>query len=69
MRNRVNEVVELRMAPNWLSGSVVATITDPDFDVPTTVAAQGSRLYAVNARFNTPPTPDTEYDIVLVDGR
>lgn len=69
VRNRVNEVVELRMAPNWLSGSVVATITDPDFDVPTTVAAQGSRLYAVNARFNTPPTPDTEYDIVLVDGR
>ena len=69
VRNRSNEVVVLRMASDWHAATPVRTITDPDFDVPTTVAAQGSRLYAVNARFNTPPTPDTEYDIVLVDGR
>lgn len=69
VRNRSNEVVELTMSPTWLSASVVGTVTDPDFDVPTTLALQGSRLYAVNARFSTPPTPDTEYDIVLVDGR
>lgn len=69
VRNRSNEIVELRMSADWLSGTVVGTVSDPDFDVPTTLAAQGSRLYAVNARFNTPPTPDTEYDIVLVDGR
>lgn len=69
VRNRSNAIVELRMSPDWLSGAVVDTVTDPDFDVPTTLAAQGSRVYAVNARFNTPPTPDTTYDIVLVDGR
>ena len=69
VRNRSNEIVELQMAPDWQSATPVATITDPDFDVPTTVALQGSRLYAVNARFTTPPTPDTEYDVVLVDGR
>jgi sugar lactone lactonase YvrE len=69
VRNRSNAVVELRMSPDWLSAAVVGTVTDPDFDVPTTLAAQGSRLYAVNARFSTPPTPDTTYDIVLVDGR
>ena len=69
VRNRSNEIVELRMSPDFLSATAVDTLTDPDFSVPTTIALQGSRLYAVNARFGTPPTPDTEYDIVLVDGR
>jgi sugar lactone lactonase YvrE len=69
VRNRSNEIVELRMPPDFLSATFVDRVTDPDFDVPTTIARQGSRLYAVNARFGT-PTPETaEYDIVLVDGR
>ena len=34
---------------------VARTITDPDFDVPTTIDRSGSRLYAVNARFGTTP--------------
>ena len=67
VRNRVNEIVELRMSPDLGSAAQVDTLTDPDFDVPTTIAMRGSRLYAVNARFGTPATPDTEYDIVLVD--
>jgi sugar lactone lactonase YvrE len=69
VRNQANEIVELRMSPDFLSATFVDSVTDPDFDVPTTIARQGSRLYAVNARFGTPPTPQTEYDIVLVDGR
>ena len=44
----------------------VAELTDPDFDVPTTVARLGLRLYAINARFSTPPTPETPYDVVKV---
>jgi hypothetical protein len=68
VRNRFNEVVELQLSPDLLSATLVDTLTDPDFDVPTTIALHGSRLYAVNARFSTPPTPATEYDIVLVDG-
>jgi hypothetical protein len=35
--------------------------------VPTTLALFGSRLYAVNARFGTPPTPTTEYSIVQLE--
>ncbi|MDQ3096029.1 MAG: superoxide dismutase, partial [Actinomycetota bacterium] len=69
VRNQANEVVELRMSPNFLSATFVDAVTDPNFDVPTTLATQGSRLYAVNARFGTPSTPETEYDIVLVDGQ
>ena len=56
------------LAPDDGSATLVDTLTDPDFDVPTTIAAHGSTLYAVNARFSTPATPQTEYDIVLVDG-
>ena len=48
------------------SASLTTELTDEDFDVPTTIAALGRRLYAVNARFSTPPTPATPYDIVQV---
>jgi sugar lactone lactonase YvrE len=69
VRNRVNEVVLLRLAKRYDGASVTDRITDPDFDVPTTVAAFGSRLYVVNARFGTPPGPDVPYTIARVDGR
>ena len=49
--------------PWWTSSSI------QDFRVPTTIASLGHRLYVVNARFDVqPPTPDTEYEIVRVDG-
>jgi hypothetical protein len=41
-------------------------VTDPDFDVPTTITFAAGRLWAVNARFGTPPGHDVEYDIVRV---
>lgn len=48
------------------SGDVVERVRDGDFDVPTTVAKRGDHLYFVNARFTTPPTPQTEYWITVV---
>jgi hypothetical protein len=44
----------------------VATLTDPDFDVPTTIAFQAGRLYAVNARFGITDPESARYDIVKV---
>ena len=44
-------------------------IADPDLRIPTTIARIGGSLYAVNARFDVPPTPSTEYEIVRVDGK
>jgi sugar lactone lactonase YvrE len=69
VRNRLNEVVMVELAPDGLSGVVIDTVTSPAFDVPATIAAFGSRLYVVNARFTTPPTPSTPYNIVQVPGR
>ena len=36
-------------------------------DIPTTLAEQGNRLYAVNARFTTPPTSTTEYWVTKLE--
>ena len=66
VRNRLNEIVVLNLDRDWAGGSVAGVLTNPNFDVPTTVGLFGSSLYAVNARFGTPPTPDTPYTIVRV---
>jgi sugar lactone lactonase YvrE len=66
VQNQDNRIAIVELAPDLSSGEVVGTITNPSFDTPTTVAAFGNALYAVNARFNTPPTPDTTYSIVRV---
>ena len=66
VRNRLNEVAVLRLAPDLTTASLTATLTDPDFAVPTTIAAFGGSLYAVNALFGTPPP--APYAIVRVDG-
>jgi sugar lactone lactonase YvrE len=61
VQNRSNLVAVVKLDRPLTSGTVVATITDPGFDVPTTIDDFADRLYAVNARFTTPPMPDTEY--------
>ena len=61
VQNRDNKVAVIRLDRRLTTGTVVQQITDPDFDVPTTIDDFGKRLYAVNARFTTPPTPDTDY--------
>ncbi len=35
--------------------------------VTTVCAGLGEKLYVVSAKFNTPPTPETPYEIVAVD--
>lgn len=66
VRNRDNTVVKLRLNRAGTSGTLTASVTDPRFDVPTTVASFGDRLYLPNARFNTTPTPETAYQVVAI---
>lgn len=61
VQNRSNVVAKIALSPNLRSGRVVRRISSAGFDVPTTLAEQGGRLYAVNARFTTTPTPTTDY--------
>jgi streptogramin lyase len=69
VRNQLNQVAVFKLRNGLRSARQVGTITSPNLDVPTTVAFQAGRLWAVNARFNTPPTPDTEYWITRLPAR
>jgi outer membrane protein assembly factor BamB len=69
VQNLDNQVTRIRLRGDLATGSVVERISDPDFDVPTTIASFLGNLYVVNARFTTTPTPTTPYSVVRVDGR
>ncbi|TMR10031.1 superoxide dismutase [Nonomuraea turkmeniaca] len=64
--NRLNTVAAIALAGDGSSGKIVKRLTDPRFDVPTTVARYGHRLYLPNARFTTTPTPETPYNVVAI---
>jgi sugar lactone lactonase YvrE len=66
VQNRLNKIAVLSINPSGTNGRLVREITSADFDVPTTAAAFGSRLYLPNARFTTPPTPTTPYWVTAV---
>ncbi|MER5942578.1 superoxide dismutase [Streptomyces sp. NPDC001928] len=66
VQNRQNAIDVFRLAADGRSGVLQRRITDPLFDVPTTVAADKGRLYLPNARFTTTPTPETTYDVISV---
>jgi sugar lactone lactonase YvrE len=65
--NSLNRIAVVDLSADLSSGSVVEYLTSDAFDVPTTSARFGSSLYAVNAKFGTPATPTTPYEIVRVD--
>jgi sugar lactone lactonase YvrE len=70
VRNNDNRIVELRLSGDLSSATIVRTITDDAFEVPTTVARWGNRLATVNAKFDTgfPPTAAT-FEVVEVSAR
>ena len=66
VRNRDNRIAVIDLVSDLSSGRQVRTITSRNFDVPTTVARIGNRLYAVNARFRTTANARTRYWIARV---
>ena len=67
VQNLLNRIAVVKLDRDLDEGEITGHLTDPDFDVPTTIAKKGGFLWAVNARFTTPPTPDTTYNVVRVD--
>ncbi|MDJ0955171.1 MAG: superoxide dismutase [Acidimicrobiia bacterium] len=68
VQNQLNQIGVIDLHPSMNSGVVGDPITSPFFNVPTTAAVFGSALYAVNAKFGTPPE-GTPYEVVRVDRR
>lgn len=72
VRNQLNTVAVLRLSRDRLDARLVGELTaaDPaDLSVPTTATLTLGSLYVVNARFGTPPTPDTDYWITRLPSR
>jgi outer membrane protein assembly factor BamB len=59
VRNQLNRVD--RYAIHGARVMFQGSTSSADLDVPTAVGFAAGRLWAVNARFNTPPTPATPY--------
>jgi hypothetical protein len=68
VQNFNNQVTQVRLSANLVSGVVEQVITSERFQFPATAALFGSRLAVVNAKFDTgiPPTAD-QYEVVVVD--
>jgi sugar lactone lactonase YvrE len=76
VQNRLNRIAVVKLDPGLLSGEVTRTISDPGtvsdpaFDVPTTVAKKRGRLYLPNARFRPMGEPvPTEFWVTQVPFR
>ncbi|GAA1738005.1 hypothetical protein GCM10009809_36380 [Isoptericola hypogeus] len=67
VRNQLNLVAVVRLDRPGARGAVVAELTDPDLDVPTTLAWFAGGLYLPNARFTSPQEPTTEFWVTRLD--
>lgn len=66
VQNFLNRVEVIHLSADFGSGTVVGLLTDPDFNVPTTIDKLNGRLYLPNAKFGiTNPLPgDASYEVV-----
>ena len=69
VQNRLNRVAVLKLNRSGTRGQLVRLLTDPDFDVPTTVASFGPSLYLPNARFGILNPETAEYRAIRIDKR
>jgi sugar lactone lactonase YvrE len=67
VQNRLNRVAVVRLRQDLSSGTITGHLTDPDLDVPTTIAEFGKALYAVNARFGVPNPAIQPFSVVRLE--
>ena len=65
VQNTLNKIAVIRVNSALTTGRVLTHIEDSRFVVPTTIDDLGRRLYAVNARFGSPPAT-TDYQVIQV---
>ncbi|HEY5846692.1 MAG TPA: hypothetical protein VIT42_07880 [Microlunatus sp.] len=69
VQNRLNRVAVLELNRFGSRGELVRVLTDPDFDVLTTVASFRRSLYLPNARFGIASPETAEYWVTRIDKR
>ena len=68
VRNQNDLVAVVKLRRNLSEGDYRRELTREEFEVPTTIARSGGRLYVVNAKFMR-PNPDQSYEVVKVPRR
>ena len=66
VQGALNRVAVVRLDADLASGALERVVTDPDLAFPSTIAAHGDALYAVNARFDVAPGPGVAYQVVRI---
>jgi len=70
VQNSLYQIAVVKLNPGFASGKVTGHLTNPNFRFPTTAAAFGKALYAVNARFDVippgQPAPTDTFEAVRV---
>jgi sugar lactone lactonase YvrE len=69
VQNQLNRVEVFGLDAGLATAELQGILTSDGLDVPTTAAFVNNGLYAVNARFATPVTPDTPYWITRLPAR
>jgi sugar lactone lactonase YvrE len=65
VQNQLNQIAVIDLSKDLTSGKIVSLIKDTRFAIPTTIDDYKKSLYAVNARFGSPPA-STDYQVVRV---
>jgi sugar lactone lactonase YvrE len=65
VQNQLNQIAVIDLNKDLTSGTIVSLIKDPRFRIPTTIDDYKGFLYAVNAKFGSPPAT-TPYEVVQV---
>ena len=66
VRNRANRVATLRVSRDLSTATLKREVTRSEFNVPTTIARHGKRLYVVNAKFGITEPASQPYEVVRV---
>jgi hypothetical protein len=66
VQNRLNQVAVIDLNREGTAGTVTQRLTDARFDVPTTIARFGNRLYLPNARFGVASPETATYNAVAI---
>jgi hypothetical protein len=69
VQNQLNRVAVFALGPRLVVALRLGFLSSNTLAVPTTAAWVAGSVYAVNARFGTPVTPDTQYWITRLPSR
>jgi hypothetical protein len=69
VQNQLNRVAVFALGPQLAVALRLGFLTSSSLAIPTTAAWVAGSVYAVNARFGTPVTPDTEYWITRLPSK